>query len=1254
MPPSERQARVQQLLERLGSGSPDALKELFWSELGYDRVQRTLPMRGWTEAQRQPLAEDPILFAEAARDPNSGGPGFQIIYCRLASDHLRLTPERTVVSRLLRGHPYALFVFSNRDQSRWHFVNVKWDDKDTEGKRRRLYRRITVGPEERLRTASERLTLIATDQVPATGLWGVAPPDLQRAHDEAFDVEKVTKEFFDHYKAEFRGLCADLQAQTGDAEWAHDYALQFLSRLMFLYFVQRKGWLGQDPHFLDTFWQAYRDCRQPRDSFVERWLQVMFFEAFNNRFHGGHKHFPEPIRDALARAPFLNGGLFKRNDLDIKHRFHISDDRFAAIKDFLDGYNFTIAEDSPLDQEVAVDPEMIGKVYESLVNAAEQEPREDRRGEAGIFYTPRTEIDLMCRLALVDNLANHLGPDRKDLLYELVFALEPAEKEAADARVADKGLWPEIEQHLRQITVVDPACGSGSFLVGMLSILNDLLERAERQRGAAVSSYERKKEIIARSLYGADVMPWACHVAELRLWLALIIDAEFTPAELHFRNEPLLPHFTFHIRGGDSLVEEVGGVNLAYLHTAGLSRSLRDRIREHRREKAKFYHNDEDCEYQTPEQAQQQELRLFRAILDEQDQRLQNQISDLRRKIHGPRATQIRLDGSKDEKPHQMELEAQEWQRQVEALTEERERVCAARQALRTAHDVPFVWNIAFVEIFEGDSQGFDIVIGNPPYVRQEKIADPRLSRERITPENKREYKGKLARAVYESFPDYFAYSHATGKAARKLQAKNDLYVYFYFRGLRLLNPQGSFCFITSNSWLDVGYGADLQEFLLRQSQVRLVIDNQAKRSFAEADVNTVIVLLAAPRQARDWGLDKTARFVMFTVPFEYLLPVERDGSGVAVVFEEIEAASGRKVTPEYRLNAVPQARLLEEGLEKDEEAEAPPPRRGKGRALLSTARYTGNKWGGKYLRAPDIYWTILEKAGDRLVRLGDIAEVRFGIKTGCNEFFYLPSKHFAIERDGDYYRLIPKHEGLPEGMAIEAEFLRPVIKTPRDYYSIRMRTSGVLIFWCKVPRNDLVGRAALQYVSWGESEGFHEVPSCSGRSPWYSLSGPEAPAMLWPSAFFERHIVYECPAGYVADKVFYTISGDLPEATKAYLNSSVTALLVEAEGYQLNHGGIFVTTEWLSGLPVFREGDADLVDAYRTVAARETLLCSDEVLRPDRVHLDREVLRLIGVDAADALAALHAAVVHYVERRIGKARRVTTRRGRLALQEEA
>ncbi len=190
-------------------------------------------------------------------------------------------------------------------------------------------------------------------------------------------------------------------------------------------------------------------------------------------------------------APYLNGGLFKKeNELDTEYSFNITDRKFEQILKFLEHYNFTITEDSPLDKEVAVDPEMIGKVYESLVNVSDEI---DERGEAGIFYTPRTEIDLMCRLSLIDNLANHLGEDKKELLNQLIFSLEQDEKNDADEVVTGAGLWPSIGEHLKEITVLDPACGSGSFLVGMLNVIDDLKQRANRHLGIKQDGYERKK-----------------------------------------------------------------------------------------------------------------------------------------------------------------------------------------------------------------------------------------------------------------------------------------------------------------------------------------------------------------------------------------------------------------------------------------------------------------------------------------------------------------------------------------------------------------------------------------------------------------------------------------------------------------------------------------------------------------------------------------------------------------------------------------
>ena len=1109
----DHQTHILNILENFHGIEP--LRKLFWTELNYDHENLPLPYQD----TNNDLASEPVLWATGGADN-----AFHVIYTQLNSDRLLLTAERRVITQLLKNHLYALFIFSNRDQTEWHIVNVRHDADDPD--RRRLFRRITISSDEKLRTASERIAMLDLASID-TDFEALSPLPIQARHDEAFNVEAVTEQFFDHYKAVFQSLQDDLTTQTNDPRWTHDYALQFLNRCMFLYFIQRKGWLGEETEFLRLFWESYQETEGPDDSFVKDWLNVLFFEAFNNQFHGGHSQFPDHIREALALAPYLNGGLFKPNDLDEAHDFQISNARFERIFDFFEGYNFTIAEDSPLDQEVAVDPEMIGRVYESLVNVSTET---DERGDAGIFYTSRTEIDLMCRLALVDCLSNYVGENHKNLLYEAIFAFDPDDKAAADDRLAEAKLWDPLDADLKGLAIVDPACGSGSFLVGMLHVLDDLRDRANQRLGREESNFDRKKSIIGQNLYGVDMMEWACHVAELRLWLALIIDADFPRAELHLRDEPLLPHFSFNIRCGDSLVQEIGGMNLAQIRAefSGVPRALKARVTRLKTEKLKFFNNDDTCRYRSKQELEHEELQLFLALIDTHAQDLKQGIDDLQQLINGPREQQMLLDGTIEERvARQLELQAMEWQKQIDVLTQDYDRVTNARDALVKAQGGFFVWDIAFVEIFtgeiSGEKRGFDIVIGNPPYVRQENISDPTLSREKRTTANKKAYKAKLARSVYQAFPRFFGYRREKDKpdnpsaaVSHKLDAKSDLYIYFYFHGLSLLNPNGTFCFITSNSWLDVGYGKDLQEFTLKHCHIKQIIDNQVRRSFASADVNTVICLFSAPDLTSNSSLDHTARFVTFTTPFEGVLD--------AVIFEEVEEADERRTTKEHRIFPIPQRALLEAG----------------GEDATPKAKYTGDKWGGKYLRAPDIYWTILEKGKDKLVRLGDVAEVRFGIKTGANDFFYLNAEQI-------------------QEWEIEDEFLKSVIKSPRECKSIVIDPSQLKfkLFMCGKDKTDLTGTAALEYIKWGEAQGFDQRPSCRSRARWWDLGVRQIPTLAFNYLISSTaRTLYALDGCYTSDN-FQEIhtDSDLKLRLCASLNSSLFQLMVNMAG-RSNFGG--------------------------------------------------------------------------------------------------
>ena len=1051
-----RRQAILDLLQNLSGLEP--LKRLFWSELNYEPVNTPLSHQGWPPAVATALAEDPVLFAAGGTNG-----GFHIIYARLASDGLLLAHQRRIVGHLLREHPYALFVVSNQARDHWHIINVQYDEQPA---RRRLCRRITIGPAEHRRTAAERLALLDLDTI-GGDRFGLSPLAIQQRHDAAFDVEAVRRAFLADFSLVFRELEADLLGQTGDAVWAHHAALRFLNRCLVVSFIQPQGWRGDDADVMAAFRRADQAAGPPPDTFCERRLTALFGAAFDDRCHGDRGHVPESISRVLAVEPYLNGGLFGEHDLDGRHAFTITDARWQHIFDILQRYSFTLAEDGPFDRAVAVDPEMIGRVYERLVNVT---AAVDERAAAGIFYTSRTEIDLMCRLALVDNLANHLGQEHKDRLYAVVFTFEPDAQADADRALARAGLWPALDQRLLALTVLDPACGAGSFLVGMLALLDDLQARAAAQRGIRESAYERKQRIIGRSLYGVDVMDWAVHAARLRLWLALIVDAQFTHEETRVRGEPL----TTNIQQGDSLVQAI-----------------------------------------------------------------------------------------------------------------------------------------------DGSQAGFDIVIGNPPYVRQEDIADPSIPRRQVTAEHKRAYKARLARTVYQTFPRHFGYQAATGAVSHTLDARSDLYIYFCFRSLSLLNPRGSFCFITSNAWLDVGYGAAVRQFLLKHCHVKLVLDNQATRSFA-ADVNTVIALVSAPHDGYAWGLEQTARFVRLKVPFAASLS--------PVIFAEIEAAHARTSTAAYRVYPISQEALLADG--------AAPPAAGDGgtepertpttgpfikKAYYKKAHYAGDTWGSTYLRAPDIYWTILEKGHGKLVRLGDIADVRRGCTTGANEFFYLDEAR--VRRWG-----------------IEEEFLRPAIKSPRACRSILVKPEGLpsKLLLCHADRRSLRGTRLLAYIQWGEAHGFHRRPTCAGRACWWDVGRRRRPHLTFSYLIDSTARTLYAPAGCYAGDNFQEIhtSSTLAPALCASLNSTLFQLMVNMAG-RSNFGG------GLLKIQTYELGNLLCLDPAVLPGYDEGLLASTAwdvlALSPERRCLDAIVFDALGLTQGER-DAVYEAVIGLVEARLAKA----------------
>jgi len=759
---------------------------------------------------------------------------------------------------------------------------------------------------------------------------------------ESFSIEAVSNEFYNNFKPIFDDIVNAIKGKSDiDIQTEQGFALLFAIRVIFLGFVQKKKWLGDNQKFLQNFWDEYNQHKKESkcsDEFYVRWLEPLFFEALNSqpgtKVQWKNNDFSEEAEKTLQMAPFLNGELYKRKSGVDDIGLFLPDEIIGRYFDFLFQYNFTINESTAYDEELELNPEFLGIIFERFVNK-----------EQGSVYTPRPEVDLMCRLTLIRWLIRKNEFDTKEL-YHLFFREGGAGLEFEEDQKYGSFSTKEIRKllnFLESVTVCDPAAGSGAFEVGMLHIINELIETlytkmpdfpkdVERKE-----PYERKKDIIAKSLYGVEVQGYAVWINQLRLWLTLFIDM---PDEMKLSLTPLLPSLNFKIRRGDSLVQRIGNKMFPVHGHAHIKDSIKRKITELKKAKLDFFYN----RGQSEGYVKQLEYKVFQAIIHSQIEEIDRLIALRNRSTNkGASGSQRRLldsdsqgfggqhilldkveSGKTARKPaRDIELESQK-----KSLLDE-------LKNLRQEH--PLVWCIEFSEIFY-DKGGFDIIIGNPPYVRQEYIADPEGK------EESKEYKELLRETAALDYPKHFA--------NRKIDGKSDLYTFFYVRTLRLLNKEGVHCFICSNSWLDVGYGAWLQEFLLENVPVNLIIDNHARRSFASSDVNTVITLFDAPVKSYNRA-EHLIKFVAFKKPFEECIFTE--------MLWDIHQAKKIIKNDVFRVYTISAEELYDEGWEVEEGAKK------------ETGKYVGDKWGGKYLRAPDIFFTILQKGKDKLVKLKHI-----------------------------------------------------------------------------------------------------------------------------------------------------------------------------------------------------------------------------------------------------------------------------------------
>ena len=620
----------------------------------------------------------------------------------------------------------------------------------------------------------------------------------------AFSVEVLTKQFykdlFEWYQWAIEpssnvSFPNNITTEEDDREDLETKIIRLITRIMFVWFIKQKDLVPSkifDIEYLGTILKDFDPYNKTVGNYYNAILQNLFFATLNRAIEdeqGNKRKFATNVKkdiktlyryaemfsiseneviNLFAEVPFLNGGLFECLDKTKKidgveqafnhDGFSRNDKRFAdgryrnravvpnnlffepekGLISILNRYNFTIEENSPEEQQVALDPELLGKVFENLLGAYNPETKETARNQSGSFYTPREIVNYMVDESLIVYLGD--TPLVRSL-FEQDFSFDKNHTEDYKI-IADK---------LRNIKILDPACGSGAFPMGLLNRMVDILLRIFPNEKV----YDLKLAIIENCIYGSDIQRIAAQITKLRFFISLICNCEKDVTKPNF-GIPTLPNLETKFVAANSLITPKHTTHLENLEITQTKDQLRKIRHEHFLAKTTYK----------------------KSLLREQDQ-------ELRKKL-------ARLLAEDD------------------FFATEDAKLLAAWNPYDQNAESPFfdpAWMF-------GVNDGFDIVIGNPPYIQLQNNG------------------GELAK-LYE--PCGYKTFAKTG----------DIYCLFYERGYQLLKPNGHLCYITSNKWMRAGYGEKTRDFFAKNTNPQLLIDFAGVKIFESATVDTNILLFA-------------------------------------------------------------------------------------------------------------------------------------------------------------------------------------------------------------------------------------------------------------------------------------------------------------------------------------------------------------------------------------------------------------------------
>lgn len=694
-------------------------------------------------------------------------------------DRARVMQRNLVADRLEQdGREHGLVVFYNPEEKDWRFSYVKAEyDLDTEtlllNKKLSSAKRYSylTGPDELNHSCKSRFLSYLTDDKNKI--------NVNEFHD-IFSVEKVTNEFFEKYQGLFKKLKKSLDnVVKNDSDVKKefkmknietgDFAKKLLGQIVFLYFLQKKGWLGVEyedkwgtgpKNFFEEIFRKYQNT--DKHNFFDDILEPLFYKGLNVVRDRDY------YEDLNCKIPFLNGGLFEpMNDYDwIKTKIQLKDNIFEEIITTFNRFNFTVKEDEPLEKEVAVDPEMLGKVFENLLEVGDRKMK-------GAFYTPREIVHYICKKTLINYLKNNSGMPEDSIIefiekgYKLTDTLirNQEDKKSKSPNPTWNDHLTIIQENsenllnlLNDVKVVDPAVGSGAFPVGMMNEITNAKIILKLLNKEKVNIYDIKREIIEKSLYGVDIEYFALDVAKLRFWLSLIVDEE------SFDEIKPLPNLDHKLMCGNSLIEEFEGIEL-------FDKSL------------------------LKEKSTQTNLDRFT-----KNQSILNELRKLQKEFFNE-------ENPNNKRKLKKEIDEKEWSI-IESTLKEKGNVESLKdlEKYKKTNSKPFfLWELYFFEVFQKENPGFDIVIGNPPYVGE-----------------------KGNKELFRKF-------RSSNWGKKFYNTKMDIFYYFYHKGIDICRKKGVISYITTNYFITADGAYKLRKDFKERTNVLQLLNFNELRIFESA-----------------------------------------------------------------------------------------------------------------------------------------------------------------------------------------------------------------------------------------------------------------------------------------------------------------------------------------------------------------------------------------------------------------------------------